>query len=774
MKNNKFTTGRKLAKRSTVLAAAMAAALATTPQLASAATRTWNGGSVSGYWSSSTVTGFITYTNWGIGLSSRPVDGDSLIFAGANKLSNINDYLSSIVDLSFAANAGAFALSGNGLTITGALSNLSNNLQTIDLPLTVGATGNIWDGGSQGIALNGAFTLGDNSLTLNNNIALNNATGDLIIGDTGTAALTLASGSTASSVNGFLGNQGGGNGSVTVTGAGSAWTNSGVLTIGNTGTGTLNILNGGTVSNTDAYVGRSFVMSPAVAVGSGTVTVDGVGSTWNNRNLSLGDAVGLGATDALNIQNGGTVNSVVGRIRGPAAVTVDGNGSTWNIGDALNVERYGTLNIQNGGSVITSIATLGGTTTVTGTDSILTSSSVFVAGGTLNIQNGGKVSTADGFIRPLAGASGIVTVDGIGSTWTNSGTLAVGDQNASVVGGGLIGGVLNILHGGTVSSANGNIGVGTSSSSYVGNGTVTVDGIGSTWTNSGDLNLGSIASGSSGTLNIQNGGKVSNTNGTIGAAPGYNSAVTVDGMGSTWTNSGTLTVVVTGILNIQNGGAVSASSISLNNSSTFNLSGGQVNASTIALANGSTLNYTGNNSIQANFTNNGAVSGSGGALTFLGDVNGAGSFAGDVLFQAAYNPGNSQASVSFGGGNATFDPTAVLTMELWGATPGTEYDQLTGINMLTFNGTLNLVFGNGYTPGAGTVFDLLLFQSFSGVLNAGNIQVVGFDASKLDFSQLAVNGTLSVAAVPLPNSFVMLLSGFGLMGFVVRRRIETV
>ena len=47
---------------------------------------------------------------------------------------------------------------------------------------------------------------------------------------------------------------------------------------------------------------------------------------------------------------------------------------------------------------------------------------------------------------------------------------------------------------------------------------VTVDGAGSTWTNSGDLYVGNYYG--SGTLSITNGGSVSNANGYIGCSSG--------------------------------------------------------------------------------------------------------------------------------------------------------------------------------------------------------------------------------------------------------------
>ena len=66
-------------------------------------------------------------------------------------------------------------------------------------------------------------------------------------------------------------------------------------------------------------------------------------------------------------------------------------------------------------------------------------------------------------------------------------------------------------------------------------GTATVDGTGSTWTNSGYLYIGNSGNG---TLNITNGGKVSNSYGYLGYNSGSTGTATVDGTGSTWTNSG--------------------------------------------------------------------------------------------------------------------------------------------------------------------------------------------------------------------------------------------
>lgn len=88
-------------------------------------------------------------------------------------------------------------------------------------------------------------------------------------------------------------------------------------------------------------------------------------------------------------------------------------------------------------------------------------------------------------------------------------------------------------------------------------GSVTVTGEGSTWTNSGDLTIGWDGSGE---MLISNGGTVTSSSGRIGAFTGSSGSVTVTGTGSTWTNSGGLTIgeAGSGELLISEGGAVSS------------------------------------------------------------------------------------------------------------------------------------------------------------------------------------------------------------------------
>ncbi|WP_292437475.1 autotransporter domain-containing protein, partial [Mesorhizobium sp.] len=184
-----------------------------------------------------------------------------------------------------------------------------------------------------------------------------------------------------------------------------------------------------------------------------------------------------------------------------------------------------------------------GAATVDGAGSTWTNTSDIVVGlggtGTLAITNAGTVTSGVGFIADYLGATGTVTVDGAGSAWTNTGDLYVGN-------GGI--GTIAITNGGTVMNNLGFVGYAGSSS-----GTATVDGIGSTWTNSGDLHVGEAGTG---TLHISNGGAVSDVNALVAYDVVSSGAVTVDGLGSTWTNSGYLGVQGNGTLAVTQGGTV--------------------------------------------------------------------------------------------------------------------------------------------------------------------------------------------------------------------------
>ena len=329
------------------------------------------------------------------------------------------------------------------------------------------------------------------------------AVGELGAGYQNTGTLTIRDGVAVTSGAGCLGYKNGSAGIATVSGTGSTWTIGGDFRVGLSGTGTLNINNGGKVNTS----GDSTVVLGYDAGSAGTVHVDGPGSTWN----FTGDlGVGLYGTGALNITNGGQVNSGgvhLGVYAGSSGtMNVDGPGSIWTTTGQLRVgiDGNGVLSITNGGQVSSGFGTLGsdagttGTATVDGPNSTWTIGGDFAVAlsgtGVLNITNGGKVSSGTGLLGCDAGTTGTVNVDGPGSTWTIDGDFRVGLSGA---------GVLNITNGGQVSSCGeSNIILGELPGAT---GMVTVDGPGSKWIISGGLSVGYFGTG---TLNIPNGGQV--------------------------------------------------------------------------------------------------------------------------------------------------------------------------------------------------------------------------------------------------------------------------
>ena len=499
-----------------------------------------------------------------------------------------------------------------------------------DSTLYVGNRFFVGDGGNGTLAIsNGAVVSAGNGLTLGN---LSGSTGtatvtgasstvyvqNLSVGDGGSGTLTISNGGRVSSYyTGEIGNLPGGTGQVTVDGAGSIWT-SNYLHVNN---GTLTMTHGGQVSSNYGNIGNLIRGVDGTVKGTGSVTVDGVGSAWTPYTLNVGN----GGNGTLTICNGGQVASQIassiGTSGGVGDVTVTGVGSLWTVSAffpynaTINVGDGGTgsLTVSHGGKVSTLLGYIGtekanslGSVTVDGAGSLLSLSSsdsysngnLYVGygqgNGTLMISHGGKVSDGYGYIGYGYNAPtlGSVTVDGTGSLWTND-SLYVGYSDGN--------GTLSITHGGYVSSNSAYVGYnnyGTTGSS------VTVDGTGSTWATSylavgnsgkGTLTIsnggqvlnpsgygyvgyygpgsatvdgaGSLwtngalyvgAYSASGSLTISNGGKVSDQSGTVG---GYDSgSVTVDGVGSLWTNSGDLYVGGyngVGTLTISHGGQVS-------------------------------------------------------------------------------------------------------------------------------------------------------------------------------------------------------------------------
>jgi len=649
----------------------------------------------------------------------------------------------------------------------------------------------------------GAYVLNNSSLTVGNRI---------YIGNYGAGTVNIQNGGLVSNVRGYIGTYAGSNGTVSVDGVGSSWSNSENLYVGNLGSGELDITNGGSVSSATSYIGN-------YDTGIGTVTVDGVGSSWTN---SGGLYVGNNGAGNLTVQNNGAVDVGGTTIIGDEVTLTGGNITTggWSRQAAsLFNHTGGTLTIDGGRSLTggsgqfdsgSSHYVLSGINTPTihlvngaisnGTNVSINEGKLITDSGSaynltgylrvgdtfgsaeLNILNGATINSDLGYIGTFAGVSGEATVAGANSNWTSR-NLYLGNLGT---------GNLNITGGGTVSTSNAYLG------NYIGaNGTATVTGEGSTWSNNDNLYVGDDATGH---LNIYNAGTVTSTRGYLGTFNGSTGTVTIDGGNSSWTNSDNLYVgnFGSGNLNILNGGSVSnvdgfvgnyagsdgtvvvdGEYSSWHNSN--NLYIGRVNNSgRLSVRNNAIVTAT--NSIV--ISENGTAHLDGGVINATivdnnGQLNGSGLINSNLTNSGVLAPGQSPGLLEING-DFTQTLDGVLNMEIGGLFAGTEYDVVNVSGTATLGGTLDVDWfdlGDGLFGGSlGDSFDIISADSFAGefdlltlaILNDGldwNLEYLIDEVGSTDILRLSV-----VSAVPVPATVWLFGSGLiGLVGFARRR-----
>jgi fibronectin-binding autotransporter adhesin len=444
------------------------------------------------------------------------------------------------------------------------------------------------------------------------------------IGNTASGTLTVNGGSGLLSNEGWIGCGPVSTGAVTVEGTGSTWTADGVLCVGGSGSGTLMVSNGGSV-NSGAFIGNGRGGVIGVSAGSrGMAVVSGAGSTWNCRGPL---SVGFYGHGTLSITDGGSVSTtawsgssdgamIAEEIGSTGVVLVDGAGSAWATDQSFFVgyEGNGTLSVVNGGNVSSTGGYLGMNAATTGVVVVKGSGSLWACNGnggvmsvgysgagTLSITDGGRVTSDLGFLGNASGSSGVVTVDGPGSTWTNTGDLCVGVRRGSFSS---TNGTLTISNGGAVSARTTYLptipnspgmihfgsGGGTlatdnfigSAADLTGSGTINVKnlvtdmevtfdsthGLKQTFALNGgsitvNLNMTGAADGpfglNNGRLQVKDGCRLTSLDSYVGRWPGSSGTATVDGAGSTWaTDNFYVGCSGGGVLNVVNSGTVSS------------------------------------------------------------------------------------------------------------------------------------------------------------------------------------------------------------------------
>ncbi len=532
-------------------AAADAGIMATLPPFTSAALSAQASGGVAGTLTLTGATSAIMATSISGGGTLVIAPGSSvsaaasdLVVTGTQTLpTGVSSYDNTLIGVGA---AGTLTVAGSGtvLTNTGAVS------VGVDADGTLVVTGGGAVSGASGSV--GAAAGTSSSVALSGAGSSWKVGGELVVGSNGAAAVQVADGASLVSGNAVLGEiTNTASGTVTVTGAGSSWTNSGALTIGSFGYGTLRVENGGLV--TTGSVLLAALLSPG-----GVLAVDGAGSRLEvTGDLSVGTNGIASATAGGVITTSGNGYLGIGVSTQTGSMTVTGAGSRWDIAGNLTIGELGqgALTIADGGLVTTGgSATIGQSGSI-GQVGVLGSGSLWTIGGTLSvggagdgtliIANGARVTDQTASVGTF-GAPGLVSVSGAGSRWDTSGTVTIDTD-------------------GTVNLSDG--AAGTSQVTLVGYGIgipvakLTIAGSGTRWSATDSIVVGY---GGYGSLSIADGAQLTSGTSIISYYQGTPGEVFVSGAGSRWDT----TVLYVGflgdaLLSVGGGAAVTADDVVL-------------------------------------------------------------------------------------------------------------------------------------------------------------------------------------------------------------------
>ena len=530
-----------------------------------------------------------------------------------------------------------------------------------------------------------------------------------ITGGTVSASGALRLGAFANSVNGSL----------TLAG-GNTFTSTGLATVGREGKN-----NTFTVSDGSVFSSAGLSLSTVAGGGSNTVVVSGAGSVFNSSG-TVSVSVVASTGNVLRVTNGGVLNiSNSGQLR-----VGDGTGSA---GNSLLVSGAGsTINLGTGTTVGVALGTSQSNNSLTVADGgFLQATSATL---TVLSSGGGNLFRVDGGTANLLGLTAqFNTVDVRAGELNVSGTILNTGNNVFDFSGGTI----------RAGAANFNTGALT-----VGDGSGVAAGY--VLTGNGTHGIGSV-------LTVQSDGSVSG-NGVIAASTNGSTATAVLNSGTISAGSGQ-TLRVVGSMTNQGG-----STLSVSNGGVFIASAASTNAGTINIGSGSAATFSNGLSSAGAINVNGTLTG-GTTIASGGILSGSGTMASAVTISGTLAIGNSPGTMTFED-NLTLDLNSTSIFEIDAFTPG-QFDLAqggAGTQTVTFGGTLELAFANGFNSlGTVKIFD---FENYSGAFGATNVSGLasGFTAT---FNEL--DGVVTV--VPEPSTYALLaLAGAGLAGHVIRRR----
>jgi hypothetical protein len=454
------------------------------------------------------------------------------------------------------------------------------------------------------------------------------------------------------------------------------------------------LLQVGAVGASFNFPGTLFQWSGGALSGPGTLT--------NNGTLTLSGSTAK-SLNGVTLNNAGTV------IWTGTGVVLGNYGAVFNnlVDGVFDVQGDATFRWGGFGAGVT-IDNLGifrksagtGTTVIGGGSNVTFSGgTVEVLTGTLNLSaadtttSGGNFTVAEGAVLDLTGGTtrtyvGDYTGSGEGTIRLGSGTLNIGAVGASFNfpgtlfqwSGGTLGGPGTLTNNGTLTLSG-------STAKSLNN--VTLNNAGTViWTGTGVVlgNTGAVFN------NLVNGVFDAQDNATFRWG-GFGAGLTIDNLGIFRKSAGTGTTVIGGGSNVTftNAGTIESQAGVLNFTGGYTQSEGTTNLS------GGNIAATGTVSIQ------------GGTLSGSGTVTAA------VVLSGQVNPGGVDSSgVLTIVGNYTQEASGVLTIELGGLTPGTQFDQLKVSGSATLNGTLDVSTIGGFTPGSGDSFQVLTYGSHTG------------------------------------------------------------
>jgi T5SS/PEP-CTERM-associated repeat protein len=318
--------------------------------------------------------------------------------------------------------------------------------------------------------------------------------------------------------------------------------------------------------------------------------------------------------------------------------------STWNASNDVRIGNIadGSVTLDAGSTISTQNIYLGYNSGVTGSLAIsgagtkgTDSNSLYVGNygaGSLSISNGGSLRISNmAYIGMYTGGTGVVAVDGYGSTFASNALTTGASGTGSLV----------ITSGGSATS---------NGTSYIGQrstGSVTVDGAGSSFTCNYNLNIGyndaNVSTSGAGTLNILNGATVSVSGdtalGLMGTVNFGNNGGTLNTLGVIYSPSqlsGSGTINTNGIVSdgalvfdATHGAAKSFTSngiaVNLNQSGAGSLGAGFSGSGTLTIADGVSIrSYNGYLGFQSGSTGTATITGSGtkwinGSSLFVGN-----------------------------------------------------------------------------------------------------------------------------------------------------------